>query len=120
MAVAEVARDDRHGIGRVIGHAKGDCLGVGEGAVAVAHEDGDGAHRGIGHGQIDVAVAEVARDDRRRRPRHRNRRQGVERAVAVSQKDLDCAVLVITVRNIRLGDGQVGAAVVVEVGRHDR
>ena len=68
----------------------------------------------IGHGQVDAPVAgEVARDDRIRAARHRDRRQALERPVAVAQEDGD---LVET----RVGDGQVGAAVVVEVGRHDR
>ena len=55
-----------------------DRLPDGEGSVAVAQEDGDRARDAIDHGQVDLPVAgEVARDERRRAARHRDRRQAV-------------------------------------------
>ena len=56
-------------------------------------------------------AGEVARGDCVRAARHRDR-GALERAVAVAQEDGDLV-------EARIGDGQVGAAVVVEVGRHD-
>ena len=82
-------------------------------AVTVAQEDRDTVGAGIGDGQVDHAVAEVARHDRRWvRPRWIKDR-GLESAVAVAHQDRH-ALSVAVVSTI--SDSHVEAAVAVKIG----